>query len=89
MIIISEEIDYAIFFVGAIITIIILVYGIGNRVFNFLKKLSEIPNDLSHLKQKISKGHQDIQILSEKIFNIEGQMQTYCKFVDQLITGDK
>jgi len=89
MTIISEEIDYGIFFIGSSLTIIILVYGIGNKVLNFSNKLSEIPNNLSHLKQKYTNTHQDVQILKEKIFKIEGQMQIYCKIVDQLITGGK
>lgn len=89
MTIISDEMDYLIFFLAAIVTIIILIYGIGNKVYNFVNKLSKIPNDLSHLKQKYTYTYQDVQILKENIFKIEGQMQIYCKIVDHLITGDK
>jgi len=89
MTIISEEIDYVIFFIGASLTIIILLFGISKKTIDFLNKISNIPNELSHLKQKYTSTHEDVQTLKEKIFRIDGQMQIYSKFVDQLITGEK
>ena len=89
MTIISEEIDYVIFFIGASLTIIILLFGISKKTIDFLNKISNIPNELSNLKQKYTNTHEDVQTLKEKIFRIDGQMQIYSKFVNQLITGEK
>lgn len=82
---ISEEIDYAILFLAAIIGIILFIYEIAKKITSFLSKLSQLPNELGNLKQKYTVIYTEVQALKEKIYRIDGQMDICCRIMDKLV----
>ncbi len=86
MIIFSEEIDYAIMFLAAIFSIILFIYEIYKKVASFLNKLSQLPNELTTLKGKYTVIYNDVQILKEKIYGIDGQIVICHRIFDKLIS---
>lgn len=86
MVYISEEIDYAIFFLGSIITIFLLIYAIAKRILSFLNKISQLPDQIINLNQKYTNVYNEVQILKEKIYRIDGQMDICWRIMDKLVS---
>lgn len=86
MIFFSEEIDYAIMFLAALFGIILFIVEIYKKVASFLNKLSQLPNELTTLKEKYNVIFNDVQTLKEKIYRIDGQIVICHRIFDKIIS---
>jgi len=59
---------------------------ITKKVISFLSKISQLPKEITDLKQKYNSIYSDVQTLKEKVYRIDGQMDICWRIVDKLVS---
>ena len=85
MVFISEGIDYWIFILASLITIIscigYIVFKTGKLIKIFISDIHNSPKQFVELSSQYDSMHREVQKLKERIYRIDGQVDAYCKML--------